>query len=522
MRREYIKKKNCFRNSMKPSAQFVKGTLILSLTSLLCRFLGFFYKIFLAQALGAEGMGIYQLIFPVFSVCHALTASGLETAVSRFTASRKEEGPAFLYAGVLLSLSASFLTGAALWLGADFISVRFLHEARCGPLLKILAAAIPLAAFHGCFAGYCLGCKKTGVPAAAQFMEQAVRIGTVWLLCGIFAQQGREITPSLAVFGLLSGEIASSLIMLTFAAPGRPAAGRIPGLIKKCRTLLSMAMPLTANRLTLALLQSLEAVLIPLCLRRSGLNTADALSLYGILTGMSMSFLMFPNALTSSVSSMLLPAVSEEQARGDRRSISRTIEYTLQFGLSIGIFCMGLFLRYGQRLGELFFQEPLAGRFLVTLAWICPFLYLTGNLNSILHGLGQTAVTFINQLIGSGVRILCILLLVPSMGIQGVLLGILASQLALSLLGILAVSRHVNPTIGLDVLVLKPLGAMLLSMGGVELANRLCPALRLGGELIALIFSIGMMAAAYFLLLLASGVWKASGGFGKVCGKRRC
>ena len=343
---------------MKSSTQFVKGTLILAFANLLCRFLGFFYKIFLAQALGAEGMGIYQLIFPVFSVCHALTASGIETAISRFTASRKEDGASFLYAGVSISLAASFLTGAVLWLGAASISVRLLHEPRCEVLLQILAAAIPLAAFHGCFSGYCLGRKQTAVPAAAQFLEQAARIGTVWLLCGIYVYQGKEITPSLAVFGLLAGETASSLLMLSFVSPGRPDLHPVSKYLKKCRTLLSMALPLTGNRLTLALLQSLEAALIPLCLRKSGLSTADALSLYGILTGMSMSFLMFPNALTASVSSMLLPAVSEEQARGDQRRISLTIEYTLQFGLTIGIFCMGLFLRYGQQLGELFFQEP--------------------------------------------------------------------------------------------------------------------------------------------------------------------
>ena len=493
---------------MKSSTQFVKGTLILAFANLLCRFLGFFYKIFLAQALGAEGMGIYQLIFPVFSVCHALTASGIETAISRFTASRKEDGASFLYAGVSISLAASFLTGAILWLGAASISVRLLHEPRCEVLLQILAAAIPLAAFHGCFSGYCLGRKQTAVPAAAQFLEQAARIGTVWLLCGIYVYQGKEITPSLAVFGLLAGEAASSLLMLSFVSPGRPDLHPVSKYLKKCRTLLSMALPLTGNRLTLALLQSLEAALIPLCLRKSGLSTADALSLYGILTGMSMSFLMFPNALTASVSSMLLPAVSEEQARGDQRRISLTIEYTLQFGLTIGIFCMGIFLRYGQQLGELFFQEPLAGRFLVTLAWICPFLYLTGNLNSILHGLGETGITFFNQLTGSGIRILFVVFLVPPLGIQGVLLGILASQLILSILGILAVSRHVTPSIGLDSLVLKPLGALILSLGGVELMKHLCPILRLGGELFTLVLSICLMAAVYFLLMILAGIRK--------------
>lgn len=68
------------------SCSFFQGTVILTVSSLLIKFLGFFYKIFLAQAMGAEGMGIYQLIFPVFAVCHSLTSSGLEVAISRFTA----------------------------------------------------------------------------------------------------------------------------------------------------------------------------------------------------------------------------------------------------------------------------------------------------------------------------------------------------------------------------------------------------------------------------------------------------
>ena len=71
---------------MKQFSIFLKGTLILTIAGLMSRFLGFFYKVFLAQALGAEGMGIYQLIFPVFAVCHALTTSGMETSISRFTA----------------------------------------------------------------------------------------------------------------------------------------------------------------------------------------------------------------------------------------------------------------------------------------------------------------------------------------------------------------------------------------------------------------------------------------------------
>lgn len=130
-----------------------------------------------------------------------------------------------------------------------------------------------------------------------------------------------------------------------------------------------MSIPVTASRVSLTLLQSVEAVLIPLSLRQSGLSSTEALSLYGILTGMSLSFLLFPNAVTSSLSAMLLPVISEEQAKGNMQKISQAIEYTLLFGMNIGILCMGIFLRFGKELGTLCFHQPLAGEFLQTLAW---------------------------------------------------------------------------------------------------------------------------------------------------------
>ncbi len=494
---------------MRQFALFLKGTLILTIAGLLSRFLGFFYKIFLAQALGAESMGIYQLIFPVFSVCHALTTSGIETAISRFTAfAKKEERNAYLHAGLFLSLSASLACGMILWTKAPFIASSLLHEARCESLLKILAAAIPLSSIHSCFAGSYLGKKKTGIPATAQLLEQTIRIGTVWLLCSIHIQQGKAITPELAVFGLLAGEAGSALFMLTFTSDPFPNIRSSKKYITKCRELLKMAIPLTGNRLSLTLLQSMEAVLIPLSLRKSGLTTADALSLYGILTGMALSFIMFPNAVTSSISAMLLPVISEEQAKGNKRNISLTIEYTIQFGLIIGILCMGIFLHFGQPLGILFFHEQLAGEFLATLSWICPFLYLTGNLNSILHGLGKTSITFFNQLASILVRILFIVAFVPLYGIKGVLWGLLASQLLLCLLGIRAIMPYVTPTLGLDILIIKPLAALFLSIGGIDLLKHLMPALRTGGEILSLLICICMVAAVYLLILTTFGVWK--------------
>ncbi|MCD8198112.1 MAG: oligosaccharide flippase family protein [Lachnospiraceae bacterium] len=490
-------------------SSFLKGTMILTLAGLLTRTLGFFYKIFLAHALGAEGMGLYQLIFPVFSVCHALSCSGVETAISRFTACSEEERSSdYLCAGLALTLTASCAVSLVLWTKAGLIALRLMQESRCESLIHVLALALPFSAVHCCFAGFFLGKKKAGLPAAAQLIEQIIRIGTVWLLCAIAAQNGVEITPVLAVAGLFAGEIGSSLFMLTAASGIHFRLARLGNYLSGCRALLNMALPLTGTRLSLTLLQSAEAVLIPLCLRQSGLSSAEALSLYGILTGMALPLLMFPSALTASLSAMLLPTVSEEQARGNRGKISLTIEYTISFGLTIGFLCMGVFLVFGESIGTLIFGEQLAGKFLRTLAWICPVLYLTGNLNSILHGLGRTPVTFFNQLTAILLRILCVLLLVPLRGIEAVLWGLLLGQTVLCVLGIRAVAPHISPSVGLETYILRPLAALLLSIGGVYILKRPLSLLFAGMELLQLLAGVCVMAVSYLILLFLFGGWK--------------
>ena len=92
----------------------LRGTIILTLTGFLSRIIGFFYRIFLSQTIGAEGMGIYQLIFPIHSICFAVAVGGIQTAISRFVAARialKDEQGArdIFFIGTFLSVLLSLL-----------------------------------------------------------------------------------------------------------------------------------------------------------------------------------------------------------------------------------------------------------------------------------------------------------------------------------------------------------------------------------------------------------------------------
>ena len=164
----------------------IRGTFILTATGFLCRFMGFFYRIFLSHTFGEEGVGLYQLIFPVYSLCFALTAAGLETAISRTVAQkvslgRKKEARQILMLGLVLSVLLSCACVLILQGNAAYIAEKLLGDARCEPLLIPLSYALPFAAIHSCICGYCYGMKETKIPALSQVVEQVTRIISVYV-----------------------------------------------------------------------------------------------------------------------------------------------------------------------------------------------------------------------------------------------------------------------------------------------------------------------------------------------------
>ena len=432
----------------------IAGTLILTLTGLASRFIGFFYKIFLSRTIGAEGIGIYQMIFPIYGVCYAFTTAGAEIAISRFVSGemargKKEQARSILWIGLAMSLCLSLLTSFLVYKNAGFLAVHLLHEARCADLLRIMSVTVPFGACHSCISGYYYGLQKTAVPASAQLFEQLVRVAAVYIIYQVSLEEGKALSPSAAVIGLVLGEFASMLFTL-FAISSESLHGRtakptgFPARRYAKRMFLEAA-PVSANRVCMNLLGSAEAILLPLTLQQYGLTPERALSVYGTLTGMAMAFIQFPSVLTNAVSVMLLSAVSESQAAGNKNQIARTIKKTINLCLPLGIACTLFFLLTGKTLGTFFFKNEMAGDFIITLAWICPFLYLNSTLHSILNGLGRTAAGFINNLIGVMIRIFFILTFVPRFGIQGYLWGILANQLFVSFLNINAIKEERNP-----------------------------------------------------------------------------
>lgn len=434
------------------------GTIILTITGLVSRIIGFYYRIYLTKLFGEEGMGIYQLLSPVLALSFSLTAAGYQTAISKFVAEHTSDTRESMFrpmlAGLSIALPLSLLCNGIVFFLADFIGTTLLLEARTVSMLRILSFSIPLSTVHSCINGYFYGRKKAAVPAFSQLVEQLSRVGCVYAMSLYAMSKGQTPTINVAVLGLTFGEFVSMLVSVisvymvyakehtanfgnvchshaSDASPSLPISHIHTGsrLLPIYQSILGMALPLTANRIVLNLLQSVESVSIPAKLKLYGYDTATALSVYGVLTGMAMPLIFFPNALTGSVAVLLLPIISENSAMGNMVAVKKAVFRTIKYCGALGLLCMCGFGLLGNTMGVLLFDSELAGHFITTLGFICPFMYLDTTLSSILQGLGKAGSIFLMNVISLLVRLVFVFTAVPAVGITGYLWGLWASQL---------------------------------------------------------------------------------------------
>lgn len=428
----------------------LQGAFLLTAAGFSGRVIGFFYRIFLSRLIGAEGIGIYQLIFPFYALSCSLTTAGIHSSISRFVSAKTAEGDkrgalCLFHMGLFFSLGISFAVSFCLLRFHDLIALTFIHEKRCAPLLRLLAYSVPFAAIHTCIDGYYYGLKQTKIPAIGQILEQLLRLLSLLMLSFFFDAAGIPVTPSIAVLSLIVEEFGASLFSaaaLTLYFSKQPPFGSAWHTRRfYAKELFSFSAPLTLNRVFVNLLQSIEAALIPFQLRLFGMDGAEALGLYGILTGMALPLILFPTAITYSVSVLLLPAVSEAQAKKDVSSIRRMIQKTCRYSLLLGFLAWAVFFFGGNLCGILLFKNKTAGAFIRTLSFVCPLMYLNPSLTAILNGLGKTKQVFLHNLCGILVRILFILFAIPLLGIRGYFIGLLCAQLLLTLLSLQVLAK---------------------------------------------------------------------------------
>lgn len=405
---------------------FIKNALILTATGLILRFLGIIFKVWLAARVGSEGIGLYQLVFSVYTFAATFASGGITIAVAKLCAEELATGTKSGLSKILrrstsLVLAVSLFSFAVVLFSSEFIALNLINDVRSEESLAILAFSLPFMGISAVLKGYFVARRKVGINSAAVLLEQAVRI----TLCLYFVKKFSAMGVGMAVAGVILGDTVAELSSCVFSLicfkrdfKKAEALGSTDG-FNSVGQILRISTPITAGRYGTSLLRTIENVIMPKVLSKAGGDFSHSLSLFGSLKGMALPLIFFPSSLLSAFSSLLIPELSEAMAKKQPKTIKRSIEASVKVTLLIGFIAGGIFYFGGARMGKFIYSDTDAGYLISVLAPLTPIMYCDSMCDGILKGLDQQLFTFSGTILDSLLRIAFILAFVPKTGING-------------------------------------------------------------------------------------------------------
>ncbi len=410
------------------SKRFFHNILILTAGSIILRLIAIGFSGWLTRKVGAEGMGLYQLTFSVYSFASTLATSGIYLAVTRLVAEHLGRGDygraaaamkvCFLYGTVISGMAAAFM-----WFGAPFIGEKILKDARTIPAMKLLAAALPFMAFSCSLRGYFFAVRQVWKTNTSQILEQIIRIITVAAAFFFLLPGGLESACMGIALGSVSGEALAFIYTLTLYLRDRAARRKEPYTPVSSRTetgsVLSIAVPVAFSTYLKSALTTVENILIPRGFTRFGNDASSALAQYGMMEAMVMPVLSFPSALIAAFSSLLVPEVAEWRASGKSGEIDRLTGASLQGTFLFALPVSAIFILFGEQLGLAVFDNPQAGRMLWVMAPLTPILYLDTVADALLKGMDEQLSVLRYSIIDSSCSVFLLYTLLPLFGMKG-------------------------------------------------------------------------------------------------------
>jgi stage V sporulation protein B len=503
---------------------FLGGALILTVSGVVVKLLGAAYRIPFTRIVGSEGIGLYQMAYPIYTTLLALSTAGIPVALSFLIAESRAIGDQRGARQVFfVSLSFLFILGGIMAVGlyctSPFLAQRVLGDSRVYYSLVAVVPAVFVISVVSAFRGYFQGWQLMWPTAFSEVVEQVVRIITVLSAAWLLMPKGVEYAAAGAAFGTFTGGCAGLvllvLIFLWFEKRGRSGMAErcpfticFPDVVRIIKRLFAYALPISAGSLVLPLVQVIDTVIIPNRLQDIGFAIEQATSLYGQLSGMAGTVVYLPAAVTVSIAMSLVPHLAAAISRNNLREVRQRINTALRITILLCLPASAGVLVLATPIMVLLFDEPSAG--MIT-AWLAPAALFTGlqqTTAGALQGIGKTWVPVVNLIAGCFVKIICnyYLTVIPGFGIKGAAMGSIFGFFLVFMLNLICLRllTGYRPCIG--GLLIRPLLAVTIMVMAVDAIYAI---LIPQGNLMATGVSIICGGVCYFAVLLITKEIKA-------------
>lgn len=455
-------------NGSTGNKKFLKGTLILTASSMVVKVIGSVNWIILSRILGGEGIGLYQMGFPIYLMAITVSSAGIPVAISIITAEKVAENDFFGAKRVFnVSLRLLFISGlvfsSALWFGAGWlIENHWIRDARAYYSIIALAPAVFFVTFLASFRGYLQGWQIMMPTAASEVVEQLMRVVTMIVFAYMFMPYGLEYAAGGASMGAGVGAFCALLVLMWFYArlkrslkdkmQGAVAAKKPEAAGKIIMRLLKLALPVSLSSLMLPVVANLDLLIVPQRLEAAGFSVGESTELFGYLTGMAVPLVNLATIFTAAMTINLVPAISESRTLKDAAGIKAKISTAFRVAMIITMPCsVGLYFLAGD-VAALIYNAPGAAGAIRTMSFGIFLLGLHQISTGILQGLGKTALPVIAMILAAAIKVCLswVLTARPELGINGASLATLADFGIAALLNMVFIYKHAHYSLSLD------------------------------------------------------------------------
>lgn len=429
--------------------EFLWNGLLLTLVALFMRFVGMSFQIFVNEEAGSEAIGLYSVIGGVYGFAVTLATSGIQLGTTRMISEalgrddhaevRLARKVCFGYA-FLFGLTAMLL----LFFLAEPIGIYLLKDERTVRSLRILASSLLPIALSSVLNGYFTAVRRVYKNAVTGVLEQGLRIGiTVVLLLYVFPRGIETACIALVLGSVLSESVSAAILgFLYLIERKRYKGGRsaVTGTELR-RRLCGIALPVAFSAYARSGLLTVEHLLIPIGLTAFFGDRSVALSSFGILHGVVLPIVLFPSAIVSSYSGLLVPEIAECKVREQREKIRKIVTAIFRGALLFSVGVSGIMLCFSYEIGGLLENGNEAAYYLRLLAPLIPVMYLDTAVDAILKGHGEQVYCMQVNIIDSLLSVILVYLFLPKMGIEGYVLVIYIAEILNAALSITRLLR---------------------------------------------------------------------------------
>lgn len=415
---------------------FLKGTLILTVAGMVVKVIGSLNWIILSRVLGGEGIGLYQMAFPIYLLALSLSSAGIPVAVSIVTAEkvalRDYRGADRVFkislllmavSGILLSLLVYFGAG---WL----IQYQIIRDSRAYFAILALAPAVFLVTMLSSFRGYLQGWQMMTPTAVSQMAEQLFRVGAMLGFAAWMLPYGLDYAAGGASLGAGIGAAAGLLVLLYYyrklqrSLPvynENQAEIPHPGHAQLLRRMIHLALPVSLSSLMLPLVSNFDLFIVPVRLEAAGFTVKEATELFGYLTGMAVPLMNLATIFTAAMATSLVPLIAELAAVGDRQQTGQRTAAAFRLANLVTLpAAVGLWV-LATPIAAFVYHAPEAGAVIRVVAWGVYFLGIHQVTTGILQGMGYTLLPVVNMGIAAIIKVFLNwqLTAIPALGILG-------------------------------------------------------------------------------------------------------